>query len=1014
MVPIHDDLVERFNITDSGSLRLNGVFGVHSISIGGRTFVYAAANSEYGIQSFELGRDGTLSPLQNVADDSTLALSGASKIVSTKIGTTNYLYINSTSDGGISVFRVGADGTLTFVQSVFDDNSLELYGTEGQMALTIVAGVQYLIASGISDDGISVFRILADGSLSNTSNYDDATALGYGLNGAAGIATATIGTSTYAFIAGRDDDAVTTFRVNPGGSLTFIDSVVDQGDFELNGAYSVETATVGFKNFLFVGGFYDDGISVFEIASNGQLSNVFNLADTSSLGLNGILGLEVFTIGSATFLAAVGRDDDSVSYFQVAANGSLVEKDTIFNSNASELDGAADVSVATIGSRTYLIASSQYDDALTVFEVGVSAEDKNGTSLEDVIIGSELDDVINGYEGDDVLIGMEGSDIVDGGAGSDVVQGGDGDDVLLGDGSASQEAFSSVTIPSTGQQLAVSLSLPDASDASEIEISGFISRAQLSSSQFNVVYVIDVSSSMGGGFSGGETVPDLNGDGASNTLLDGTIAAYEAVNASLLAANLGSSDVAIVPFESNSSIVYNSTAIGGVSNALRSLQTLGGTNFEIGLQNAVAALSAMGAGENRVFFISDGGNNGSGDFTDEVATLLNSSGLNAEIRSIGLGSSAVLSDLDLVDDGLANNSAERVLTPSSLTAGLTGASVDTSEIDRIEVLVNGQVQKILQPTDLTLTPLGLQYETMLTGLSTALNDTIQVRLVASDAAGTTAGVSLSLNNSPSGEGDDVILGGAGSDIIKGNGGNDRLLGEAGGDDLSGGAGNDTLLGGAEADILNGGSGNDILNGGAGGDQINGGSGFDVISYAGSLARVVVNLSNQAAVGGDADGDSFSGIEGAYGTDYDDYMVGSNHANVFYSGLGADTFIGRDGNDSYFLNGFDDVVTEAANGGTDRVVIGVSHILEENVENLVLVGEKDAFAAGNELNNILVGNSGANTLNGREGADRMYGNGGNDTYVVDNLGDVVGENVNNGIDTVLTAVSRNLDANVERM
>jgi len=45
---------------------------------------------------------------------------------------------------------------------------------------------------------------------------------------------------------------------------------------------------------------------------------------------------------------------------------------------------------------------------------------------------------------------------------------------------------------------------------------------------------------------------------------------------------------------------------------------------------------------------------------------------------------------------------------------------------------------------------------------------------------------------------------------------------------------------------------------------------------------------------------------------------------------------------------------------------------------------------------------------------MFGNAGNDTYVVDNPGDVVGEIAGNGIDTVLTVVSRNLDANVERM
>ena len=65
-------------------------------------------------------------------------------------------------------------------------------------------------------------------------------------------------------------------------------------------------------------------------------------------------------------------------------------------------------------------------------------------------------------------------------------------------------------------------------------------------------------------------------------------------------------------------------------------------------------------------------------------------------------------------------------------------------------------------------------------------------------------------------------------------------------------------------------------------------------------------------------------------------------------------------------------------------------------------------------NTLFGNTGNNLLDGGAGADIMRGGAGNDIYFVDNAGDLVFENANEGTDAVFATVNYTLTANVETL
>ncbi len=313
-----------------------------------------------------------------------------------------------------------------------------------------------------------------------------------------------------------------------------------------------------------------------------------------------------------------------------------------------------------------------------------------------------------------------------------------------------------------------------------------------------------------------------------------------------------------------------------------------------------------------------------------------------------------------------------------------------------------------------------------------------------------------------GDGNDALIGDGGDDILHGEAGNDELFGDEGNDTLFGGEGDDRLEGGEGADILDGGDGfdtvsydeddadlrvdlstgvssdgdtlisiegvlggygddeligddrdnhlsgsygDDLIRGGAGADTLFGGGGIDTVSYAGSSAGVTVNLSNNTASGGDAEGDVISEFENILGSSFDDVLTGNAGGNVLDGGAGADRMGGGAGDDTYHVDHRDDVVVEVAGGGVDTVFSTVSFDARAtHVENLRAQGSAALNLVGNALDNDIIGNDAANIIKGGGGADHMEGLGGDDTYYVDSRDDVVIEVAGGGVDTVFSTVS----------
>jgi len=320
------------------------------------------------------------------------------------------------------------------------------------------------------------------------------------------------------------------------------------------------------------------------------------------------------------------------------------------------------------------------------------------------------------------------------------------------------------------------------------------------------------------------------------------------------------------------------------------------------------------------------------------------------------------------------------------------------------------------------------------------------------------------------DGDDWLEGGAGSDIISGGAGDDTLLidatdilanisGGAGfdiavvqgttgvtmnlatqgfesaiggnGNDnfstsdtnrvvLAGQGGNDALSGSNGTDLLEGGTDNDVLQGKAGDDyyQFNRGDGVDTINE--TYIAHIAHQGNHVYAEPYWNGYTFVWVmTNHYYTYYTDEQVNAGNDTLVF---GADITL----NDIVMEKSGTDMLVGLQQAGTTTSVANLTdRITLKNWDNVMSRVETIELADGSRYtianwrtgtagNDVLTGDATANVLSGLRGADTMSGAAGDDAYAVDNVGDVVIEAANQGIDLVESTISYTLGTNLENL
>ncbi|MGO4124582.1 beta strand repeat-containing protein [Inquilinus sp. YAF38] len=648
------------------------------------------------------------------------------------------------------------------------------------------------------------------------------------------------------------------------------------------------------------------GADLIHIAGDGLIAppGVTDIAQTTDGGdtVSGLGGTDVIYGGGGDDVIDGGDGNDSL----------------IGGAGADGLLGGAGIDVISYGGSVGVNV-----DLSTGHGTGGEAEGDVLNGIEN-ISGTEFGDNLNGSAAANTLNGLGGADWVHGEGGNDTVVGGAGDDILAGDAGADHldggAGIDTLNYDGpAGVTVDLSIGLAAGGEAQGDVITGF--ENVWGTSDHGDILTGSSGANRLDGYGGDDVLSGLAGDdhlvgsygndvlrgGAGADVLDGgsgiDLVSYYGATAGVLV-NLGSGvgvggdaegDTYASIENVNGGKGADCIAGGVVANVLNGYEgddiVLGGGGSDTLIGGAGDDLLTGGAEADRL----DGG--AGIDTVDYDGTAGVTVDLGAGLGSGGEADGDTLSGIENVrgiagyDDALTGSAAANRLegfSGNDVLAGMGGS----------DLLIGGEGDDTLRGGD------GDDYLYVGDGADIMDGGAGRDTIVFGNAmvADWQSGVLDADISTDAWQNWEVIQGSGGDDTIRTNswGYAVELRGGAGNDVLAVGVDDalaDTLSGEDGNDQLDGGAGNDILRGGAGADVLVGSAGTDTASYYSGTTGILVSLATGLGSGGEAQGDTLSGIENLSGSQGWDQLYGDAGANVLQGWNGNDVLVGRAGKDT---------------------------------------------------------------------------------------------------------------------
>ncbi len=359
---------------EDGFEELGGPKGVATVAIGPSTYALVAAYEDDGFQVIDITDPYSPGPVAAATDGEGgfEELDGARYVTTVAIGSSTYALVSASVDNGIQIINMTVPSSPVAVAHMSSAPGFYIQDPRG-IATAVIGSSTYAVVA-VHGGAAHIIDITDPSSPSPVAAVSDGSK--FALSGARGVATAVIGSSTYALVAAHHDNAVQIIDITDPSSPSPVAAVHDNQDGMLRGATGITTATIGSSTYALVAAQNDNAVQIINITDPSS-PNLVAFAQDGSDGFDRLRypeDIAVATFGSSTY-AIVAAFLDGIQIINIT-DPSNPSPATSVDSNDARFGGFSfpeSIAVATIDSRTYVLAASYVGNGVPIIDVALTS-----------------------------------------------------------------------------------------------------------------------------------------------------------------------------------------------------------------------------------------------------------------------------------------------------------------------------------------------------------------------------------------------------------------------------------------------------------------------------------------------------------------------------------------------------------------------------------------------------------------------------------------------------------------